>query len=159
MMTSSFIEEVERLMILSETAYQFSGTGTPELIKLYQDSLGNEFPESYKVFLEKYGTLTFNGESFYGISKRGLGAASIPDVRYATEQARALGDINKELIMIKNSGYGSIFSIDTSTIGDAGEPVVVETQLSFKHNAEKRIVADNFGEFLLVEIEESLTNF
>lgn len=52
-------------------------------------------------FLEKYGTLTFKGESFYGVSNNGLSATSIPDVRYATEQARVLGDINEELIIVK----------------------------------------------------------
>lgn len=158
MMASSFLEEVDRLITLSGITFHASGTGTPELIEIYQDALGNKFPETYKLFLEKYGTLTFNGVSFYGISKRGLSAASIPDVKFATEQARTFGDINKEMIMIKNSGYGSIFSIDTSIIGSEGEPVIVETNLSFKDNTEKKVVANSFGEFLLEEIELSLTD-
>ncbi|HHQ1165793.1 TPA: SMI1/KNR4 family protein, partial [Listeria innocua] len=57
-----------------------------------------------------------------------------------------------------NSGYGSIFSIDTSIIGSEGEPVIVETNLSFKDNTEKKVVANSFGEFLLEEIELSLTD-
>lgn len=156
MMTNSFLDEVDKLMMESEATFHSNGTRTMNLIPIYQEVLGNVFPDSYKLFLEKFGTLTFNGESFYGISNRGLSATSIPDVRYATEQARALQDINNELIMIKNSGYGSIFSIDTSMVGSAGEAVIVETPLTFKNNAEKKIVADNFGEFLWTEMIQSL---
>ncbi|ECB9720220.1 SMI1/KNR4 family protein [Listeria monocytogenes] len=156
MMTNSFLDEVDKLMMQSKTPFHSSGTATAEVITIYQNVLENVFPDSYKLFLKKYGTLTFKGESFYGVSNNGLSATSIPDVRYATEQARVLGDINEELIIVKNSGYGSIFSIDTSMIGSAGEAVIVETPLSFENNTEKKIVADNFGEFLWTEMVQSL---
>ncbi|EAV9829899.1 SMI1/KNR4 family protein [Listeria monocytogenes] len=156
MMTNSFLDEVDKLMMQSKTPFHSSGTATAEVITIYQNVLENVFPNSYKLFLEKYGTLTFKGESFYGVANNGLSATSIPDVRYATEQARVLGDINEELIIVKNSGYGSIFSIDTSMIGSAGEAVIVETPLSFENNTEKKIVADNFGEFLWTEMVQSL---
>ncbi|EGT2072028.1 SMI1/KNR4 family protein, partial [Listeria monocytogenes] len=41
-------------------------------------------------------------------------------------------------------------------IGSAGEAVIVETPLSFENNTEKKIVADNFGEFLWTEMVQSL---
>lgn len=60
------------------------------------------------------------------------------------------------MIKIKSSGYGPSFSIDTSTLGKQGEAVIVETELSFKDCAEKKVIADSFGRFLLAEIEQSL---
>ncbi|EOC3062787.1 hypothetical protein ACINJI_004512 [Cronobacter dublinensis] len=53
--------------------------------------------------------MSFNGESFYGISKLGLAAQSAPDIRYTTLKARELGDIDNNMILIKFSGYGRYF--------------------------------------------------
>lgn len=155
-MVSNILDQVNELMLQSGEDFHSSGSATSELIESYQNILGNKFPESYRLFLEKYGTLSFNGESFYGISKSGLSATSIPDVKYATEDARKLGDIDENMIKIKSSGYGPSFSIDTSTLGKQGEAVIVETELSFKGCAEKKVIADSFGRFLLAEIEQSL---
>ncbi|WP_139803846.1 SMI1/KNR4 family protein, partial [Cronobacter sakazakii] len=46
---------------------QGSGPAADEKIRLYEQELEMQFPYTYKLFLEKYGTLSFNGESFYGI--------------------------------------------------------------------------------------------
>ncbi|EOF5434749.1 SMI1/KNR4 family protein [Salmonella enterica] len=98
----------------------------------------------------------FNGLSFYGISKQGLAANSAPDVRYVTIEARKLGDVDGEMIKILSSGYGPSFSIDVSTLSETGEAVIVETELSFKREGNKSVVANNFAEFLLGEILASL---
>ncbi|AOR63388.1 SMI1/KNR4 family protein [Pectobacterium wasabiae] len=148
--------KIEKVMVNSEESYYGSGPASEEDIINYESELRISFPESYKVFLRKYGTLTFNGESFYGISKKGLSATSAPDVRYVTIEARKLGDIDNNMVQIKSSGYGPVFSIDTSILGDTGEAVVVETPLSFKRDNTKVVVAQNFVDFLLSEIKESL---
>lgn len=148
--------KVERIMTDSGESHYGSGPALDEDIINYESVLGVSFPESYKIFLRKYGTLTFNGESFYGISKKGFAATSVPDVRYATLEARKLGNIDNAMIQIKSSGYGPIFSIDTLMLGKTGEAVVVETALSFKRDNNKIVVAQSFADFLLSEIEESL---
>ncbi|YCH29932.1 hypothetical protein M1D48_17590 [Erwinia sp. D4-22] len=80
----------------------------------------------------------------------------IPCVLFATQKSREQGDVSDKMIMIKSSGYGPSFSIDTETIGISGEPVIVETELSFKRDGIKRAVADNYGEFILNSITESI---
>ncbi|EOW6410772.1 SMI1/KNR4 family protein [Cronobacter sakazakii] len=134
---------------------QGSGPAADEKIRLYEQELEVQFPYTYKLFLEKYGTLSFNGESFYGISKLGLGAQSAPDVRYTTLKARELGDIDNNMVLIKSSGYGPLFSIDLS-VHKNGEAVVIKTDLSFKRDGSKKIVARSFAEFLINEVKESL---
>ncbi|EOE5491361.1 SMI1/KNR4 family protein [Cronobacter sakazakii] len=134
---------------------QGSGPAADEKIRLYEQELEVQFPYTYKLFLEKYGTLSFNGESFYGISKLGLGAQSAPDVRYTTLKARELGDIDDNMVLIKSSGYGPLFSIDLS-VHKNGEAVVIKTDLSFKRDGSKKIVARSFAEFLINEVKESL---
>ncbi|QQA75774.1 SMI1/KNR4 family protein [Pectobacterium parmentieri] len=148
--------KIEKIMADSEESHYGSGPASEEDIIKYESELGVLFPESYKFFLRKYGTLTFNGESFYGISKKGLSAISAPDVRYVALETRKLGDIDNGMVQIKSSGYGPVFSIDTSMLGESGEAVVVETALSFKRDHNKVVVAQSFADFLLHEIEESL---
>lgn len=60
------------------------------------------------------------------------------------------------MVKVLSSGYGPSFSIDTSIKNENGEFAVVETELSFKRNGSNKIVAYNFAELLLQEIEASL---
>ncbi|MFI3312071.1 SMI1/KNR4 family protein [Ewingella allii] len=155
-MNDDLFLKIEKLISDSGEFSHGSGPASEDTILLYESSLGVIFPESYKIFLRKYGTLMFNGLSFYGISKQGLSANSAPDVRYVTLEARKLGDIDDKMIKILSSGYGPSFSLDLSVIGETGEPVVVETELSFKRDKNKNIIANSFVEFLFKEIETSL---
>ncbi|EJJ0661731.1 SMI1/KNR4 family protein [Cronobacter sakazakii] len=148
-------DELDKLISESGEDAQGSGSAADEKIRLYEQELEVQFPYTYKLFLEKYGTLSFNGESFYGISKLGLGAQSAPDVRYTTLKARELGDIDNNMVLIKSSGYGPLFSIDLS-VHKNGEAVVIKTDLSFKRDGSKKIVARSFAEFLINEVKESL---
>ncbi|MFW0881956.1 SMI1/KNR4 family protein [Cronobacter dublinensis] len=92
------------------------------------------------------------------MSKLGFAAQSAPDVRYTTLKARKLGDIDNNMILIKSSGYGPLYSIDMSVQND-GEAAVVETDLSFKIDGSKKIVAKNFAEYLIHDIKTSLEDF
>ncbi|MDZ7323915.1 SMI1/KNR4 family protein [Kosakonia sacchari] len=65
-----------------------SGPATEDLISSHEAYVEVPFSESYKIFLRQYGTLTFNGLSFYGISKQGLSTNSAPDVKSVTLEAR-----------------------------------------------------------------------
>lgn len=152
----NYIDLIERKMKESGEDIFSSNAADLETINLFELSLGVIFPESYRIFLQKYGTLAFGGESFYGITRKGINGNSVPCVLFVTKGAREMGDIDDGMIKIKSSGYGPSFSIDTKIVGKSGEPVIVETELSFKYTGIKTIIADNFSEFLLVEIERAI---
>ncbi|ELY2739269.1 hypothetical protein ACI00D_004460 [Cronobacter dublinensis] len=59
------------------------------------------------------------------------------------------------MILIKASDYGRLFSINMSVQND-GEATVVETDLSFKIDGSKKIVAKNFAKFLIRDIKAFL---
>lgn len=157
-MKNDLFLQIEKTIADSGESFHNSGPVSEDTIMLYESSLGVIFPESYKFFLKKYGTLMFNGLSFYGISKNGLSANSAPDVSYVTLEARRLGDIDDKMIKILSSGYGPSYSLDLSMIGSNGEPIVVKTELSFKREGNKDIIAKSFVEFLFQEIKNSLDN-
>jgi hypothetical protein len=100
--------------------------------------------------------LSFAGETYYGVTKSGLAATAIPSVLFATKNARSLGDADNGMIVIKSSGYGPIYSIDTSIIGEAGEPVVVETELSFKRDGDKNVICKSFEDFFCASVRQAI---
>ncbi|WP_340610024.1 SMI1/KNR4 family protein [Xenorhabdus bharatensis] len=152
----SYIELIEKEMMASGEEILSSGGVDIDTIREFESLLGVTFPESYKAFLKKYGMLSFGGDDYYGITKKGINENQVPCVLFATMGARNLGDIDSRMIKIKSSGYGPSYSIDTNTIGKTGEAVVVETELSFKRDGVKNIIADSYAEFLLTEIREAI---
>lgn len=60
------------------------------------------------------------------------------------------------MVIIKASDYGPIFSIDTSIVGERGEAVIVETELSFKRDGEKKIAFQSFEDFFISTIMEAI---
>jgi len=125
-------------------------------IKEFEKLIGLKFPDSYKYFLKKYGALSFCGDTYYGITQKGKDENQVPCVLYATIEARARGDISDNMILVKSSGYGPLYSIDTEMIGSSDEPVIVETELSFKRTGEKNMIFDSYGEFIYSQIKEAI---
>ncbi|MNF15469.1 hypothetical protein D3C80_2180960 [compost metagenome] len=60
------------------------------------------------------------------------------------------------MIVVKASGYGQIYSIDTSIIGSSGEPVIVETELSFKRTKEKNVIYQDFQEIFSDMVRQAI---
>jgi hypothetical protein len=80
----------------------------------------------------------------------------VPSVLFATETARSEGDVDEYMIVIKSSGYGPLYSIDTASTEAGGESVIVETGLSFKRDAQKIIISQNFEEFFCSSIRQAI---
>lgn len=152
----SYIDIIESEINASVEDPAYAGGASNEAIADYEKALGVNFPLSYKQFLKKYGALSFAGDTYYGITKSGISATSVPNVAYATNSARADGDANESMIVVKASGYGLIYSIDVSTLGATGEPVIVETQLSFKRTKEKNVIYQSFEDFFVASIRQAI---
>lgn len=152
----SYIDLLELEINSSGEDPAFAGGATEEMIIDFEKSLGVKFPSSYREFLKKYGALSFAGDTYYGITKSGVDAVAIPSVAFATKSAREVGDADDSMIVVKASGYGPIYSIDTSIIGAAGEPVVVETELSFKRTKDKKVIYQDFQEFFSDTVRQAI---
>jgi len=153
-MTIEKINLALSMMQESKEIISTTGGGSDNLISEAEARLDIRFPEDYKYFLKKFGTLSFYGERFYGLTQFGLNAGAIPCVIFATESARELGDISQSMVYVKSSGYGPLFSIDLSG-ADSVFPVV-ETSLSYKRDKEVNILAESFGDFFYNEIKDAI---
>ncbi|MFK3725188.1 SMI1/KNR4 family protein [Pseudomonas monteilii] len=134
----------------------YSGGAADGMIAQFEEALGVAFPDAYKHFLKTYGALSFAGDTYYGITGSGLTAREVPCVAFATQTARSEGDADSSMIVIMASGYGPIYSIDTSIIGGTGEPVIIETPLSFKRTGEKIIIYQSFEAFFTDMIRSAI---
>lgn len=152
----SYVELLDSEITASDEEPAYAGGASDQAISEFEKALGVRFPWSYIEFLKIYGALSFAGDTYYGITKGGVGAKAIPSVAFATKSARADGDADESMIVVKASGYGPIYSIDTSIIGDSGEPVVVETEPSFKRVKEKNIIYQSFEEFFSDTVRQAI---
>jgi hypothetical protein len=152
----SYIEVLDAEIKASGEEPAFSGPIGEQAIAEFERALGVTFPESYRLFLRKFGALSFAGDTYYGITKSGLAATAVPSVLFATNVARDQGDADNGMVVIKASGYGPIYSIDTAYVGSSGEPVVVETALSFKRDGAKTVLYQSFGEFLCANVRQAI---
>lgn len=152
----AYIDEIALKINAAGGDPAYAGAADEQTINEYEKCLGVKFPSSYILFLKKYGTLSFAGDTYYGITKGGVNAVAVPNVAFATKSARAAGDADEKMVVIKASGYGPIFSIDTSILGERGEAVVVETELSFKRDGEKKIAFQSFEDFFISTIMEAI---
>ncbi|WP_110638550.1 SMI1/KNR4 family protein [Pseudomonas sp. CC120222-01a] len=152
----SYIDILELEMGASGEELASVGAVTEEKIEEFERALGLAFPLSYKCFLKKYGALSFAGDTYYGVTNSGVEGTSIPNVVFATANARSSGDADETMIVVKASGYGPIYSIDTSIIGATGEPVIIETELSFKRDKHKKIIYQSFEVFYVDSIRQAI---
>lgn len=151
------VDVIENEMKLSGDEPAFAGGASDEMIAVFEGSLGVKFPPSYRLFLKKFGALSFGGDTYYGITKSGLTAKAVPSVFFATKDARDLRDADSTMIVVKASGYGPIFSIDTSQLSPTGESPVVQTELCFKRDGVKTVLHDSFEEFFCDTVRTAIS--
>ncbi|MEB6589206.1 MULTISPECIES: SMI1/KNR4 family protein [Pseudomonas] len=152
----SYIDVLESEIIASGEDPACAGGTTDAVIADFEKALNVKFPLSYKLFLKKYGALSFAGDTYYGITQSGVEAMCVPNVAFATKSARADGAADESMIVVKASGYGPIYSIDTSILGTTGEPVIVETAFSLKCTKEKNIIYQSFELFIGETVRQAI---
>ncbi|ELP95921.1 MULTISPECIES: SMI1/KNR4 family protein [Pseudomonas] len=152
----NYLDIIESEINASGEELIFAGSASDSLILEFEKEMGIKFPYSYKLFLKKFGALSFAGDTYYGATKSGLAATSIPSVFFATMKARSQGDADSKMVVIQSSGYGPIYSIDTSINSGPNENPIIETELSFKREPNKKIIFENYELFLLSTIRKAI---
>lgn len=152
----SYIDLIYSEIIVSGEEPAFAGEFDASVVEEFEKELAVKFPSAYKEFLMKFGALSFAGDTYYGITKSGIGAKSTPSVVFATNTARSQGNADTAMIVVKASGYGPIYSIDTSIVSDKGECPVIETELSYKRDGKKVVISESFEDFFCNSIRQAI---
>ena len=125
--------------------------GVPfEEVWVAEKDLGVTFPESYRDFVQKYGSGSFGGMTVYGL---GVPDNGLPHVVWATGSMREQDDwFPGDLVVIQDSGEGDILCLapSRSSEGYPGECPVVQwiPEMSFEEQMFEE-VHKTFAHFLL----------
>ncbi|MCR6598847.1 SMI1/KNR4 family protein [Bacillus halotolerans] len=140
--------EIEEFIKENAEDDDFTGGISEEKIREIQNRLNVKLPESYKWFLNKYGS-----GGIYGVNILGHGKVSARVVT-VTEEYRIHYDLSDGIVVIE---YVDEFSycLDTNKMENGECPVIVWANEAGHGDT----VADNFLQFLMKELEEAKENW
>ena len=119
---------------------------TPEMIQRAEAILGVTFPDDYRQFLQRWGTLSIGPIEFYGISGRMPENAQIPNtVWYTLAKREEVGLPNNLVILVNNDGV-EYHCIDTTH--QARSRVVV---FDLRKRAVGHVKADSLFDYIINE--------
>lgn len=155
-MTMAHLEEAFHLIEASAEG-DFVGERSENLIVKAEAALKHSFPPTYRTFLARYGCGDIRGCEIYGVINDDLVNSGIPDAIWLTLRERMSNTDCDKLILVAASGYGSYFAIDCAQPSEAGEHPIVEWWPGHPRSHDNpRKIANDFGEFFLQEIRNSL---
>ncbi|WP_051827287.1 SMI1/KNR4 family protein [Metabacillus indicus] len=126
----------------------FVGEIDDQIIRDAESKLGIKLPESYKVFLKKYGLGDIFGEEIYGL---GTDDTGVPSMIWITEEFRRTENLPHSLICVYFADDGEYLCLDCSKIqsnNDDNAPIVSFVSGIPINEQSFTIVAENFGGFL-----------
>ena len=132
--------------------------GDPADIIALEIRLGVQLPSSYKAMVALFGTVCFGSLEIYGLTKTtGLDAKGIPNVVFATEDARRQGLIGSTMVLFMASGYGPAFLFDCDEADEFGEAPVYEIPVGGVSYGRNNL-SSSFGHFILDEVKRLTGN-
>lgn len=140
--------DVERYMDEHEDVCDVGTPASEELINKAERFLQVTFPQDYRDFLSRWGTLGIGPLEYYGIIGDDFESSSAPDAIWYTNRKRQTAGLPHELIVLNDSG-DSLYCLDTSD--PTRSPVVVWDIVS-RQVAEIR--AEGLFDYILAEANE-----
>ena len=147
------LRDLERAFeLIQEHGGDFEGGKGSNLIERAEHALGVVFPPTYRKFLSTFGCGDIEGLEFYGIISGDFENSGVPDAIWLTINERSSG-LPEHLILIYATGDGAYYAIDTSQVDNNGECPIV----SYDLNRSLKKVAEDYGSFLLAELQTVLS--
>ncbi|AKL84535.1 SMI1/KNR4 family protein [Bacillus atrophaeus] len=140
--------EIEEFIKENAEDDDFTGGISEEKIKEIQNSLNVKLPESYKWFLNKYGSGGIFGVNILGHGKVSARVVSV------TEDYRTHYDLWDGIVVIEDVDEFS-YCLDTNKMENGECPVIVWANEAGYGDT----VADNFLQFFFEELEEAKENW
>lgn len=152
-------DDLEQAFSLIDTHEgDFHGPKSEELIAQAEKALELRFPPSYRRFLERYGCGDIEGFEVYGLINDDFVNSAVPDAIWLTIKYRAVAGMPLSLFIIGDTGDGGYNALDLSHKGEDGESPVVEWWPGAPADAigNRKIIAKNFGSFLLEQVQQAI---
>lgn len=119
--------------------------------------LGIKFSKQSLEFYKKLGYLSFFGNEIFGIDPNDTDILEGNSVAYALND-RERYQLPKEWIPIYNFDDGYMAYLDYDHLNEDKEPRVIMAIYTGKQYEVVEVVAEDFGDFLLQQVEQQLAN-
>lgn len=124
------------------------------MIKAAERNLSVEFPQTYRKFLQEFGSCGLGSFEIYGLVSDNFINSGIPDVVWLTNKGREEWGLPKYLIPIYDLGDGEWFCIDLRTLKEGEANIVPYTPGYSSSDQYIEKVADDFGALLLYLVKQ-----
>ncbi|MDN7228275.1 SMI1/KNR4 family protein [Planococcus sp. N064] len=156
-MTQNTYKAAKKLLLKYKSKADFVGEVPSGIIAKAEEALELEFTGSYLDFLQNFGAGDFNGEEIYGILDSDFENSSVPDAIWYTLQERKETNLPLNLLVIYDTGSEELFCLNFNDLDETGDPKVVSYMPGIDMGEQNfEIIAENFGDFLLELLEDSL---
>lgn len=149
------IEKAAEIIDANLDLGDFVGPVPFEEVWVAEERLGVHFPDSYREFLQKYGSGRYGGEPIYGL---GTPDDNLPNVVWATETMRTADDFFPgDLVPVQDTGEGDVLCLATSRMNENNECPVVQwiPEMSMDEQAFE-VINKTFAGFLLAIARRAL---
>ena len=149
MMTT--LKDIEDFVATNQEICDAGRPVTDELIEKAERYLDVRFPDDYRAFLKRWGTLSIGPLEFYGICNEDFVNTSVPDAIWYTQRKRQQLGLPKELVILYDNNGVEYYCLDTST-AENSRIVAWDTHL----RKIRAIKAESLFEFILNESADSV---
>lgn len=102
------LRDIENFVEMHQEICDEGHPATDELIEKAERYLDVRFPDDYRAFLKRWGTLSIGPLEFYGICKEDFVNSSVPDAIWYTQRKRQQLGLPKELVILSTTTVSSI---------------------------------------------------
>lgn len=107
------LKRLERLLDLNPELVTYGRPIEEELVRRAQAVLDMTFPEDYKTFLSRWGTLAFGPIEIYGITGYEFENSSIPNAIWYTARKRIQIALPRNLLIVQDDNSMHYFCLDS----------------------------------------------
>ena len=122
-----------------------------QLIDKAEQFLKLEFPNDYRAFLQRWGTLAIGPLEFYGLCDEDFENSSVPDAIWYTNQERKRLGLPNELVILYDNNGVEYYCLDTSHLPESR--VVV---WDIRSRAVRAVKSNSLFDFILEESADSV---
>lgn len=151
------MEDLTRaLSLIGERAGEaaFVGPRTELVTRTAEKALGLRLPPTYRRFVLELGAGSFGAAEVYGVIDADFERSSAPDAVWATLRAREENDLPADLVILGQED-DEITCLRVRPGDEEGEVLILNAGED-PDRVGTRVVARDFGEYLLARVEEEL---
>lgn len=155
----SYMNYDKAMKLASKCDDYYVGNGkNKEIIRKAEELLNLKFSKQIIEYLSNYGFIEFFGNEIYGIVKDDFSGMPEGNIVEGALYYRKYNNLSNEWLPIYNFGNGYIGYLDFENLNKDEEPRVIMATYNGNNYVNVKIIADDFGDFLLSCVNNQLSH-